>query len=182
MRNRPRSPVLHCSIAVLAVAALVGCSGAGGPVGPDPAPAVAESTVEIRGRVVDQVTDVPLQGIRVTAAGVSTWTDGDGRFRVEAAWRDFEGHTGQGHAVPLAGRPDTGLMWFFSPANVELTLKVLDGCALNQRYWVFVASGSTVQYSITVTDTAHGIAWTTEHESGKVPALIPDTSALATCP
>lgn len=107
---------------------------------------------------------------------------GDGRFRVEAAWRDFEGHTGQGHAVPLAGRPDTGLMWFFSPANVELTLKVLDGCALNQRYWVFVASGSTVQYSITVTDTAHGIAWTTEHESGKVPALIPDTSALATCP
>jgi hypothetical protein len=77
--------VLHCSIAVLAVAALVGCSGAGGPVGPDPAPAVAESTVEIRGRVVDQVTDVPLQGIRVTAAGVSTWTDGDGRFLLQAA-------------------------------------------------------------------------------------------------
>jgi hypothetical protein len=36
-------------------------------------------------------------------------------------------------------RPDTAhrgfaSFWFFSPANVELLVKVLDGCG-NQRFW-----------------------------------------------
>ena len=35
----------------------------------------------------------------------------DGRFRIESLWRDFAGHSGVGHAVPLAA--DTGAFWFF---------------------------------------------------------------------
>jgi hypothetical protein len=32
---------------------------------------------------------------------------------------------------------DTGAFWFFAAANVELIVKVLDGCALNGAHWVF---------------------------------------------
>lgn len=106
---------------------------------------------------------------------------GDDRFRLQVAWEDFEGHTGVGKAVPLPGRPDTGLFWFFDPGNIELTVKVLNGCGLNGRYWVFVASGSTVEYTLTVTDTSTDTTWTEHHESGVIPALVADTSAFATC-
>ena len=81
MRNRPRSSRFHCAIAVLAVAASFGCSGAGsGPVGPEPVSSAANSQVEIRGSVVDQVTGAPIAGVRVSTAGASAWTEADGRF------------------------------------------------------------------------------------------------------
>jgi hypothetical protein len=106
----------------------------------------------------------------------------DDRFRAEVTWTDFQGGNGVGRAVPLPGRGDTGLFWFFNPANVELTVKVLDGCGVNGHYWVFVSSGSTVEYEITVTDTAMDRTRTYRNDLGATPTLIPDTNAFATCP
>lgn len=106
----------------------------------------------------------------------------DGRFRVEVAWTDFQGGSGAGRPIPLPDREDSGLFWFFDPANIELTVKVLDACALNDHFWVFVASGSTVEYTITVTDTRSGVTRTYGNELGSVPSLLPDTAAFATCP
>jgi hypothetical protein len=103
------------------------------------------------------------------------------RFRVEVSWRDFQGGQGVGHALPLPERDGTGLFWFFNPANVELTVKVLNGCPVNGHYWVFVASGSTVAYEITVTDTREDVSQTYGNELGETPSLIPDTGAFATC-
>ena len=48
-----------------------------------------------------------------------------GRFRVTAAWKDFEDNTGVGHAVALTS--DTGYFWFFGSSNVEVVVKALDG-------------------------------------------------------
>jgi ELWxxDGT repeat protein len=79
---------------------------------------------------------------------------GNGRFQVEAAWRDFQGATGSGRAVSLTA--DTGYFWFFDPANVEVVLKVLDGRALNEHFWVFYGALSSVEYTLTVTDTSTG--------------------------
>ena len=90
----------------------------------------------------------------------------DGRFRVEVDWNDFEQHTGVGHAVPLASGDDSGLFWFFQKENIELTVKALDGCSLGGYWWIFIASGSTVEYTVTVTDTATGRTKEYEHESG----------------
>ena len=104
-----------------------------------------------------------------------------GRFRVEASWRDFAGQRGTAHAQPLAGDDGTGLLWFFSPDNAELTLKVLDGCTFNQRWWVFVASASTVEYEVVVTDTLSGRVARYHKSLGATPSLIPDTNAFATC-
>lgn len=106
----------------------------------------------------------------------------DDRFRLAVTWRDFEGGEGEGVAVPVAGRDDTGMFWFFNQDNVELTVKVLDGCGVNGHYWVFVSPGSTVDWELTVTDTLHDESRTYGNALGDVPSLIPDTAAFATCP
>jgi len=87
------------------------------------------------------------------------------RFAVEAIWRDFSGNTGEGQAVPLTS--DTGTFWFFSDANVELVLKVLDGTGINGHYWVFYGALSNVEYTITVTDTVTGAVRTYENPLGE---------------
>ena len=42
-------------------------------------------------------------------------------------------------------------------ANVELVVKVLDARAVNGHFWVFYGALSNVEYTITVTDTRHGV-------------------------
>ena len=101
-----------------------------------------------------------------------------GRFRVEARFRDFQNRTGDGKATTTA-LDDTGLFWFFSPDNIELTVKVLDGCGVNGYLWVFVSSGSTVEYDVEVTDTVTGRSMVYGNELGELPELFADTSAFA---
>lgn len=102
-----------------------------------------------------------------------------GRFRVEAAWEDFAQRTGVGHAIPLGeGGGSTGLMWFFSPDNVELTVKVLDACARNGRFWVFISSGSTVKYIVTVADTATGRQRSYHNALRQAAPLVSDTTTF----
>ena len=105
----------------------------------------------------------------------------DGRFRVTATWRDFVGRTGVAHAAPLRGNDGSGLLWFFGADNTELTVKVLDACTISQRWWTFVSSSSTVEYTLTVTDTATGTTRTYTNPLGQVPRLAADTDAFA-CP
>jgi pimeloyl-ACP methyl ester carboxylesterase len=103
-----------------------------------------------------------------------------GRFRVEVAW-DANGSSGAGQVVPGAAA-DSGIFWFFGPDNWELMVKVLDGCAVNDRYWVFAAATTNVHYVLTVTDTASGKAVRYENPAGRSAAATTDTSAFATCP
>jgi ELWxxDGT repeat protein len=97
------------------------------------------------------------------------------RFQVEIAWKDFQGHTGVGHAVTLTA--DTGYFWFFSPSNVETVIKVLDGRSLNQAFWVFYGALSNVEYTISVTDTQTGITRRYVNPSGRL-ASVGDTNAF----
>jgi|CXWL01.1.fsa_nt_gi hypothetical protein len=102
-----------------------------------------------------------------------------GRFRVEGTWRDFRDRTGSAHPIELPGREDSGLFWFFDPGNVELTVKVLDACRDFDRWWVFVSSGTNVEYALTVTDTETGAVRTYANPLGLAAPLIPDTDAFA---
>jgi hypothetical protein len=104
-----------------------------------------------------------------------------GRFQVSARWRTFDGTTGSAHAAPLDGDEGSGLLWFFAPDNTELTVKVIEGCPVNQRWWAFVASSSTVEYEVTVTDTRSGATRTYTNALGQVPELLADTGAFP-CP
>ncbi|HEY6554235.1 MAG TPA: ELWxxDGT repeat protein, partial [Vicinamibacteria bacterium] len=98
-----------------------------------------------------------------------------GRFAVEAAWRDFQGNAGTAAAAPLTG--DTGYFWFFDEKNVEVVLKVLDGQALNGKFWVFYGALSSVEYTLTVTDTQTGQMRTYRNPSGRL-ASVADTGAF----
>jgi hypothetical protein len=76
----------------------------------------------------------------------------DARFRVEASWRQSaDGPSLSGTAVPITS--DTGYFWFFSPGNVELIAKILNGCGVNGHYWVFAGGLTNVDVTLTVTDT-----------------------------
>jgi ELWxxDGT repeat protein len=97
------------------------------------------------------------------------------RFAVEASWTDFSGHSGSGTAVGLTG--DTGYFWFFSPSNVEVVLKVLDGRAVNGKFWVFFGALSSVEYDLKVTDTATGAFKIYHNPPGQL-ASVADTSAF----
>jgi hypothetical protein len=77
---------------------------------------------------------------------------GQERFRVDVDWQDAAGG-GSGYAKPLSD--ESGYFWFFEPGNVELTVKVLDGRAINGHFWVFIASMTDVGFTMVVTDTAN---------------------------
>ncbi len=102
------------------------------------------------------------------------------RFRVTASWRTSQGQTGYGTPVELTG--DTGYFWFFNSANIEAVVKVLDGCAVNSRYWVFAAGLTDVRVELTVTDTVSGASETYVNQQGVKFAPIQDTGSLAVCP
>ena len=74
----------------------------------------------------------------------------DGRFEVTAVWTKADGETGP--ATPFPGGGTTGYMSFFSPGNIELAVKVLDGRTHNDAFWLFAAGLTDVDYELTVTD------------------------------
>ncbi|REJ85874.1 MAG: hypothetical protein DWQ30_01585 [Acidobacteria bacterium] len=107
--------------------------------------------------------------------------DGD-RFEVEVDWTDFELDSGPGNAIGLSGSETSGLFWFFDVQNIEMLVKVLDGCGLNNRFWVFFAATTNVEYTLRVTDSETGESETYFNPLGQAAPAVTDTSAFATCP
>jgi YVTN family beta-propeller protein len=104
----------------------------------------------------------------------------DGRFALTVAWRTGDGGEGVGTAIPMTS--ESGLFWFFAAGNLELLVKVLDGCSLNDRWWVFSAATTNVEHTLTVTDTTTSAIRTYFNPQGAPAVAITDTSAFATCP
>jgi hypothetical protein len=102
------------------------------------------------------------------------------RFKVDVRWQTADGKTGTGTPVSVTG--DTGYFWFFNSANVEMVIKVLSGCGLNGKYWVFAGGLTNVLTTITVTDTQTGTQQTYTNPQGKPFQPIQDTAAFSTCP
>jgi plastocyanin len=104
------------------------------------------------------------------------------RFQVEVDWRTPDGNSGPGQAVPIPSAPDSGLFYFFSASNLEMLVKVLNGCGLNNRYWVFFAATTNVEFGLTVTDTQTGKVKSYFNPLGQAAPPVQDTNAFATCP
>jgi CSLREA domain-containing protein len=101
------------------------------------------------------------------------------RFKITVEWKTAQGVTGKGQAVQLTS--DTGYFWFFNASNIELTIKVLNGCSLNNRYWVFLSGLTNVEVTVTVTDTATGQTKTYKNPQRQVFKTVLDTGAFASC-
>ena len=102
------------------------------------------------------------------------------RFKVEVTWRDFAGVTGPGQAYDV-GAGDSGLFYFFSPNNLEMLVKVLDGCALNDRYWVWASATTNVGFTLRFTDTEEGRVKEYTNAVGQLAPPLMDTSAFDSC-
>jgi plastocyanin len=102
-----------------------------------------------------------------------------GRFRVEADWETASGRTGAGHSVAIT--EEAGYFWFFDPDNVELVVKVLDGCAIDSSTWFFGAGMTHVGVRVRVTDTLTGDVRTYSSPVNAPFAPIQDTRSFATC-
>lgn len=104
-----------------------------------------------------------------------------GRFEIRVGWRDSRGNAGAGRASLLS--PDTGYFWFFEQTNVELVVKLLDGCeqGTGGAFWFFAAGLTDVATEITVTDTLTGDVKTYSKPLGAAFEPIIDTRAFATC-
>ena len=76
----------------------------------------------------------------------------------------------------------SGYFWFFDPSNVELVVKVLDGCAANRRYWTFAAGLTRVGVTLIVTETATGITRTYTSPADAPFLPVQDTAAFGGCP
>jgi hypothetical protein len=103
-----------------------------------------------------------------------------GRFQVTAHFDAGGGNAGSASAVQLTS--DTGYLWFFASSNVEVIVKVLDGCGLNNRYWVFAGGLTDVNVTLTVTDTKTSTTRTYMNPAHTAFQPIQDTGAFATCP
>jgi hypothetical protein len=104
----------------------------------------------------------------------------DARFQVRADWETLQGAMGEGQSGELTD--DTGYFWFFDSANVEIVIKVLDACAINDSYWVFAGGLTDVMIDLTVFDTETGALRQYQNPVGTAFRPIQDTSAFRTCP
>jgi hypothetical protein len=147
-----------------------------GAIGPLPSgsyPVVAET-------LTATLVVLPATGTCVPTATVLCLQQG--RFAVSATWEVDDGYGPQpAHAVPFTA--DSGWFWFFDSDNVEMVVKVLDGCAQQTpRYWVFASGLTNVGVVLSVTDTLHAVTQTYRSEMGSAFQPLQDTAAFATCP
>jgi streptogramin lyase len=91
--------------------------------------------------------------------------------------------SGNGTAIDLTslGVTQGGMFWFFGQDNPEMLIKVLNGCGVNNEYWIFYAATTNVGFNVTVTDIQSGNKKTYSNTIGTAAVPVQDTSALA-CP
>jgi hypothetical protein len=104
------------------------------------------------------------------------------RFKVQVDFVQGGGMTGgTTAATPLPTQGDTAFFWFLDSANVDLVVKILNGCSTNGYYWVFIGdlTGDRGSATVTIEDTETDEPRTYETGPGDV---IADTQAFDTCP
>ncbi len=109
------------------------------------------------------LTIIPGPGVQCEDGGynICLWNS---RFYVEVDWSTPSGNSGKATAVPLTS--DSGYFWFFENSNVELLVKVKDGCAVNDYFWFFWGAMTDVQYTINVVDMETGAVKRVEGQQG----------------
>lgn len=126
--------------------------------------------------------DYGLRGARFRlgcSADAETLCLEDGRFEVRSRFRTATGLAGPGAAIPLG--TESGAFSFFASDNVELIAKVLDGCGVNDRFWIYLAGLTNVEVEVTVTDAWTGRTWAYENPVGARFPPLQDVEAFDAC-
>ncbi len=116
-----------------------------------------------------------LAGESACVASEKTLCLSNHRFKVETIWATSD-KIDVGQAISRTA--DTGEFWFFSPTNIEMLVKVLDGCSLNGHFWVFAGGLTNVDVALIVTDTRSQVTKFYRNPQGTPFQPIQDTSAF----
>lgn len=98
-----------------------------------------------------------------------------GRFRVTALW-ERRTAAGPAHALPLT--PDAGVFWFLKPKDLEVLVRVLDGCGSTGHYWFFAGGATHAGVEIRVEDTFTGAVRVYSSPLGEAFGPVFDTRAF----
>jgi subtilisin family serine protease len=104
-----------------------------------------------------------------------------GRFTAALAWRvAARGLQGCGRPIPISSQ--AGIYWFFAPGLPEVLVKIVDGCQVNGRHWIFVAGATSAEYELSVQDRQSGQSQLFRHAGGSLPVALRDAETFSVCP
>jgi hypothetical protein len=127
---------------------------------------------------VDEGTDSIRGQLPSCLEGPNTLCLNRGRFQVEIDWQTA---SDSGAGVADRETDDTGTFWFFRPTNLEMLIKVLDGCLVNGHYWVFFGPTTNVGFNLRVIDTQTGATKNYPNSQGSIGETRLDAAAFETC-
>ena len=102
------------------------------------------------------------------------------RFQVTSTFLTYASVSGVGMAQAMTA--DTGYFWFFSPANVEVVIKVINGCGYNANYWIYAGGLTDVYVRLEVKDTRTGVSRIYTNPLATPFHPIGDIGSFPTCP
>jgi len=109
-------------------------------------------------------------------------TPGDFRFQLNVDYA-HSGATGHGQAsLATLGIAHGGGFWFYGQDNPEILVKVLNGCGVNNKFWVFIAATTSVAFDLHVLDTQTMATQTYTNADNHAATSVQDTSAFSSCP
>jgi hypothetical protein len=97
-----------------------------------------------------------------------------GRFAVELTWTDPAG--AEHAAFTFAHGDGAGYFAFYSARDLQATLKILDGRAVNGRFWLFATWLTHLGTTLTVTDSATATVHRYHKPAGEFASVIDLTS------
>jgi hypothetical protein len=103
----------------------------------------------------------------------------EGRFRIRLRWTSPT--TGGFAKVAPFSTPESALLYFFTPNNWEMLIKVLDTCSFDTHFWLFFSAGTNVGFDLTVEDTVTGEEKVYSNALGNPAQPVQDTRAFP-CP
>ncbi len=86
-------------------------------------------------------------------------------YEVKVCYETSDGRTGPGRPKSI-GSKESGLIWFFNQDNIELLVKVLNGCTINGYRWIYVAPATDVAFNIEVEAQLTGEKWVLRNPQG----------------
>ncbi len=119
-----------------------------------------------------------------TRTATSVCLDG-ARFQVTVAYDNTATGAGVGQVLLFgstrAESDESGFFYFTDPSNFELGAKVLDACAINNAFWVFIGGLTNQGWSLNVLDTKNSNVKFYGNADGTTTVTTTDTAALP-CP
>jgi hypothetical protein len=88
------------------------------------------------------------------------------RFQAAVTWTAANGESKTANLAYISAQ--TRGFWFFSPDNIDVVVKVLDGRSVNGKFWVFYAPLTTEAFTLTVTDTLTGATQQYNNSAGNM--------------